>query len=66
MSNTVKTALLLGVLSAVLLFLGEALGGAQGLVIGFMFAVVTKRLVTAAVAGSSTLADTFPRNNAGE
>ena len=41
MSNTVKTALLLGALSALLLFLGEALGGAQGLVIGFLFAVVT-------------------------
>src|SRR5262245_57697905 len=41
MSNTVKTALLLGTLSALLLFIGEALGGAQGLVIGFLFAVVT-------------------------
>jgi heat shock protein HtpX len=41
MSNTVKTALLLGVLSAVFLFLGESLGGAQGLVVGFMFAVIT-------------------------
>ena len=41
MSNALKTALLLGLLSGVLLFLGEALGGAQGLVIGFMFAVVT-------------------------
>ena len=41
MSNTVKTALLLGALSALLLFIGEALGGAQGLVIGFLFAVVT-------------------------
>jgi heat shock protein HtpX len=40
MSNTIKTALLLGVLSALLLFIGETLGGAQGLVIGFMFAVV--------------------------
>ena len=35
MPNTVKTAVLLGVMSALLLFLGEALGGAQGLVIGF-------------------------------
>ena len=35
----VKTALLLGVLSALLLFIGEALGGAQGLVLGFLFAV---------------------------
>ena len=41
MSNAVKTAVLLGALSALLLFLGEALGGAQGLVIGFAFAVVT-------------------------
>src|SRR6266496_5016756 len=41
MSNTIKTALLLGVLSALLLFIGEALGGAQGMVIGFFFAVVT-------------------------
>ena len=41
MSNTVKTALLLGVMSALLLWLGEALGGAQGLVMGFLFAVVT-------------------------
>jgi heat shock protein HtpX len=41
MQNTVKTALLLGAMSALLLFLGEALGGAQGLVIGFLFAVVT-------------------------
>ena len=40
MSNAVKTALLLGVLSALLLFIGEALGGAQGLVVGFLFAVV--------------------------
>jgi heat shock protein HtpX len=41
MPNVVKTALLLGALSALFLFLGEALGGAQGLVIGFMFAVVS-------------------------
>jgi heat shock protein HtpX len=41
MTNTVKTALLLGVLSALLLLLGEALGGAQGLVLGFIFAVAT-------------------------
>jgi len=40
MSNTLKTAMLLGVLSALLLLLGEALGGAQGLVLGFMFAAV--------------------------
>ena len=41
MSNVLKTALLLGALSALLLFIGESLGGAQGLVIGFLFAVVT-------------------------
>lgn len=41
MSNVVKTALLLGTLSALLLFIGEALGGAQGLMIGFVFAVGT-------------------------
>ena len=40
MSNTIKTALLLGVLSALLLFIGEALGGAQGMMIGFLFAVI--------------------------
>jgi heat shock protein HtpX len=41
MSNTIKTALLLGVMSALFLFIGEALGGAQGLVLGFLFAVGT-------------------------
>ena len=41
MPNAVKTALLLGALSALLLFFGEMLGGAQGLVLGFGFAVVT-------------------------
>src|SRR6478735_10890550 len=41
MSNTVKTAFLLGALSALLLLIGQALGGAQGMVIGFLFAVVT-------------------------
>jgi heat shock protein HtpX len=41
MSNTVKTALLLGAMSALLMFLGEALGGAQGLMFGFLFAVGT-------------------------
>jgi heat shock protein HtpX len=41
MSNTVKTALLLGTLSAFLMFLGEQFGGAQGMAIGFFFAVVT-------------------------
>src|SRR5436309_9039277 len=41
MPNTVKTALLLGVMSALFLFIGDALGGAQGLVLGFLFAVAT-------------------------
>ena len=41
MPNTVKTALLLGVMSALFLFLGETLGGAQGLVLGFGFAALT-------------------------
>jgi heat shock protein HtpX len=41
MSNTIKTALLLGTLSALLLFFGEALGGAQGMVVGFFIAVAT-------------------------
>ena len=35
MNNSVKTVLLLGLLSGVLLALGEFLGGAQGLVFGF-------------------------------
>ncbi len=41
MTNGLKTALLLGAMSALLLFLGEALGGAQGLVLGFVFAIGT-------------------------
>ena len=41
MSNTLKTAMLLGVLSGLLLLIGEALGGAQGLVLGFIFAAIT-------------------------
>jgi heat shock protein HtpX len=40
MANGLKTALLLGLLSGVLLVIGDALGGANGLVIAFMFAVV--------------------------
>ena len=39
--NAVKTTLLLGAMTGRFLFLGEAFGGAQGLVMGFMFAVVT-------------------------
>jgi len=38
MGNTVKTALLLGVMSALFLWLGEVLGGGQGLVLGFFMA----------------------------
>ena len=41
MNNVIKTAFLLGALSALLLFIGQALGGAQGLMLGFVFAVVT-------------------------
>ena len=41
MTNAVKTALLLGVLSALLMFIGETLGGAQGMMVGFLFALVT-------------------------
>src|SRR5215467_10341358 len=41
MSNTIKTTMLLAVLSALLLLIGQLLGGTQGLVIGFLFAVVT-------------------------
>jgi heat shock protein HtpX len=38
MSNTIKTALLLGVMSALLMGIGEVLGGGQGLIVGFFFA----------------------------
>jgi heat shock protein HtpX len=41
MPNALKTAVLLGAMSALLLVIGESLGGSQGLVIGFLFAVVT-------------------------
>lgn len=40
MSNSVKTVLLLGALTGLLLFLGESLAGARGLAFGFVFAVV--------------------------
>jgi heat shock protein HtpX len=40
MANGIKTALLLGLMSAVLLVLGEVLGGSNGLVIAFMFAAI--------------------------
>jgi len=41
MTNTIKTALLLGTLSALLMFFGGALGGGQGMLIGFVIAVAT-------------------------
>ncbi len=41
MNNTVKTALLLGTMSALLMGIGQMLGGAGGMVIGFLFAVGT-------------------------
>jgi heat shock protein HtpX len=41
MGNMLKTTLLLGALSGLLLFIGQALGGQQGLVLAFFFAVVT-------------------------
>lgn len=40
MGNTAKTALLLGALSALLLFIGELLGGADGLMVAFIFAAI--------------------------
>ena len=40
MSNVLKTTLLLGVMSGLFLVVGEVLGGGQGMVVGFMFAVV--------------------------
>jgi heat shock protein HtpX len=39
MPNAVKTVLLLGAMSGLLLVVGEALGGGQGLLYGFFFAV---------------------------
>jgi heat shock protein HtpX len=41
MNNTLKTTLLLGTLSGLLLVIGEVLGGAQGLVLAFGFAAAT-------------------------
>ncbi len=40
MANGIKTALLLGLMSAVLLALGEWLGGSTGLVVAFAFAAI--------------------------
>ena len=42
--NGLKTALLLGLLTALLLVGGEALGGRQGLYMGMVFAIVTNFL----------------------
>jgi heat shock protein HtpX len=41
MHNTLKTTLLLGVLTGLFLLIGGALGGRQGMIIAFLFAVVT-------------------------
>lgn len=40
MKNTAKTALLLGVLSALLLTVGQAVGGQQGLIVAFILAAL--------------------------
>jgi heat shock protein HtpX len=40
MSNTLKTTLLLGLLTGIILGIGQLFGGSQGLVIAFVFAVV--------------------------
>lgn len=40
MSNSIKTALLLGVLTGIILGIGQLFGGSQGLVIAFVFALL--------------------------
>lgn len=40
MSNMLKTTLLLGLLTAIILWFGEFLGGSQGLMVAFVFAIV--------------------------
>jgi heat shock protein HtpX len=40
MGNTIKTTLLLGLMSGVLLVLGDSLGGSSGLMMAFVFAVL--------------------------
>ena len=40
MANGLKTVVLLGAMSALLLVFGEVLGGAQGLMVGFIFAAL--------------------------
>ena len=39
--NAIKTTVLLGVMTGLFLVIGDALGGGQGMVLGFMFAVAT-------------------------
>ena len=41
MTNSIKTVVLLAALSAVFLYIGDALGGTQGLLMGLVFAAVT-------------------------
>jgi heat shock protein HtpX len=40
MSNMLKTTLLLGLLTAIIMWFGEFLGGSQGLMVAFVFAIV--------------------------
>ena len=66
--NTVKTVLLLGLLSGILLFLGEAFGGRNGLYIGLIIAVAmnffsyffSDRIVLATYAAQPVSADQNP------
>jgi heat shock protein HtpX len=41
MSNVLKTTVLLGLMSGLFLLVGEVLGGGQGMMVGFLLAVVT-------------------------
>jgi heat shock protein HtpX len=41
MSNMFKTAILLAVLTAMLILIGGAIGGQQGMIVGFLFALAT-------------------------
>ena len=38
--NQIKTVVLLGVLTGLLLFVGQLVGGASGLTIAFIFAII--------------------------
>src|SRR5205823_6036943 len=40
MSNTLKTTLLLGLLTAIIMWFGQFLGGSQGMMVAFVFAVI--------------------------